>query len=170
MQAAGVDEDRLAGAVVREGLKASEAPKAVRNWLMERSTPRCTPTDIRAMAGLLGCEAKDLARFTSSVRHHRGSAKKATLLIDLVRGKQVDHAIDMLTFSTQRAAVDVRKAIQAARAEAEQNDADLSRLVVAESRVDKGMNIKRFQPKDRGRAHQILKRTSHILVSVEERA
>ena len=167
---AGVGVDQLAAAVVRDGLKASDAGSAVRNWMLGRSTPRCTSRDIAALASAVGCEPKDIARFSSGVRHHRGSAKKATLLIDLVRNRPLDHALDMLTFSKQRAAVDIKKALLAARAEAELNDADLSRLVVAESRVDKGMNIKRFQPKDRGRAHAILKRTSHILVSVEERA
>ena len=58
----------------------------------------------------------------------------------------------------------------AAIADAEVADADIGALVVAESRVDGAVHIKRFQPKDRGRAHPILKRTCHITVGVEERA
>ncbi|MEM1331164.1 MAG: 50S ribosomal protein L22 [Planctomycetota bacterium] len=110
-----------------------------------------------------------MGRFTSEVRNHRGSPTKARLVADLVRGKPVDEAMNLLTFSTKRAATNVKKALAAAIADAEQADADVTRLFVAESRVDEGMHIKRFQPKDRGRAHPILKRTSHITVGVEER-
>jgi len=77
--------------------------------------------------------------------------------------------MEMLTFSTKRAATNIQKALAAAYAEAEQNNVDDSLLYVSESRVDQGAHIKRFRPKDRGRAHPILKRTSHITVSIEER-
>jgi len=76
----------------------------------------------------------------------------------------------MLAFSTKRAAVHVRKALKAAMADAESLGVSEESLVVVESRVDEGPHIKRFRPKDRGRAHPILKRTSHITVGVEERA
>ena len=57
--------------------------------------------------------------------------------------------------------------LKSAIANAEQASADVSRLVVVESRVDEGPTIKRFQQKDRGRAHPIMKRTSHIIVAVD---
>ncbi|MEL7471951.1 MAG: 50S ribosomal protein L22 [Planctomycetota bacterium] len=110
-----------------------------------------------------------MARFTSEVRFHRGSTQKARLVADLVRGKTVDEALNALTFSHKRATVNIRKALDAAIADAEQADADVTSLVVAESRVDEGPPIKRFRPKDRGRAHPILKGTSHITIAVEER-
>jgi large subunit ribosomal protein L22 len=90
-------------------------------------------------------------------------------VVDLVRGRGVDEASDLLRFSTKRAAVNVRKAIEAARADAEEAGADVSALVVAECRIDNAPHIKRFRPKDRGRAHPILKRTSHITVGLQER-
>ncbi|MDX2146929.1 MAG: 50S ribosomal protein L22 [Planctomycetota bacterium] len=111
----------------------------------------------------------DVARFVSQVKYHRGSPRKARLLVDLVRGKQVDEALNLLRFTPKRAAIDVRKALDAAVADAELAEADVTRLVVAESRCDEGPVLKRFQPKDRGRAHAIIKRFSHITIGVEER-
>lgn len=75
----------------------------------------------------------------------------------------------MLRFSTKRAAENFRKALLAAMADADQAGADQGNLFVSEIKVDNGMHIKRFRPKDRGLAHPILKRTSHITVSVQER-
>ncbi|MGP1272991.1 MAG: 50S ribosomal protein L22 [Phycisphaerales bacterium] len=121
------------------------------------------------MAAALGVPVKEIARFTSEVRHHRGSPLKARLVADQIRGKRVSEALEMLTFSTKRAATNIQKALTAAYAEAEQAEVDDSRLFVVESRVDEGPHIKRFRPKDRGRAHPILKRTSHITISIEER-
>ncbi|MGQ0626957.1 MAG: 50S ribosomal protein L22 [Phycisphaerales bacterium] len=104
------------------------------------------------------------------LNYHRGSPRKAALLADMVRGKSVDTAINMLTFTTKRAAVNVKKAMNAAVSEAEQASADVTRLIVAESRVDGGPMLKRFQPKDRGRSHRILKRLSHITIALVEKA
>jgi large subunit ribosomal protein L22 len=89
--------------------------------------------------------------------------------VDLIRGKGFDEARNLLKFTTKRAAVDVHKALMAAYADAEHAEADTDNLVVVESRVDQGPVIKRFQPKDRGRAHPIMKRMAHITVGVEER-
>lgn len=121
------------------------------------------------MAQALGCEAKDIVRFTTVFRYHRGSPRKAALLVDLIRGKQFDQAMNLLTFTTKRAAVDVKQALMAAYSEAEQAGADAASLVVTHSAVSNGPVMKRFQPKDRGRAHPILKRMTHITVGVEER-
>lgn len=168
-EAAGVTVEQLGEAVERTGLKGVEAVKAVRNWMAGRDHPRCKKADIDRLAAAVGVRTRDIARFTSEVRFHRGSPKKAKLVVDMVRGKAVTDADDMLRFSTKRAATNIRKAILAATAEAEQVDADFGNLVVSEARVDKAAHIKRFRPKDRGRAHPILKRTSHILITVEER-
>ena len=168
-EGAGVTGEQLASALERDGLKGTDAAKALRNWMAGRDHPRCKRADIERLAQAVGCEAKDIARFQSQVRHHRGSPKKAKLVVDLVRGRPVDEARNLLVFSKKRAAVNVRKALDAAIADAEQHEADPARLVVSESRIDGAQHIKRFQPKDRGRAHPILKRTSHITVTVEER-
>ncbi|MBX3385900.1 MAG: 50S ribosomal protein L22 [Phycisphaeraceae bacterium] len=131
--------------------------------------PRCRAEDIQRIAGALGCQVGDIAQFRSTFKHHKGSPRKAKLIVDLIRGKDVITAENMLTFTTKRAAVDVKKALLAARAEAEQQDADVTALVVSESTVGHGPHAKRFQPKDRGRAHPILKRSCHITVGLEER-
>lgn len=165
----GVGVEALASAVAARGLSQRDAESAVRNWMSGRDHPRCKAADLRAMAGVLGEPAKSIARFTSMVRFHRGSPKKAQLVADAIRGKRVSEALEMLTFSTKRAATNIQKALTAAYAEAELADVDDSRLFVVESRIDGGPHIKRFRPKDRGRAHPILKRTSHITVSIEER-
>jgi large subunit ribosomal protein L22 len=122
-----------------------------------------------ALAQALGCEVRDLAKFTSEVNFHRGSDRKARLIVDLIRGRKADDALAMLGFAPQRAAVNVRKALAAAVADAELADADVGELYVTEALVDGATPLKRFQPKDRGRAHAILKRQSHITVSVQER-
>ena len=167
---AGVSIGQLAASVERPGLEGAVAEKAVRNWISGRDHPRCKGADIAALAGAVGCGASDIARFVSKINHHRGSPKKAKLVIDMVRGRPADEANDLLRFSTKRAAVNVRKALEAALADAEEAGADVNTLIVAESRIDQAPHIKRFQPKDRGRAHAILKRTSHITIGLQERS
>ncbi|MBL8763240.1 MAG: 50S ribosomal protein L22 [Phycisphaerae bacterium] len=134
-----------------------------------RDHPRCKATDVNKLAEALGVPPAEIARFTSLARFQRGSPRKVKLLVDLVRGKPVDVAMNLLTFTTKRAAVDVKKALSAALADAEQANADVTALVVADSRVDDGGMMKRFRSKDRGRAHKILKRMSNITIALEER-
>jgi len=166
---AGVSRDQLAAAVERTGLEGAKARSAVDNWIVGRDQPRCKAADIAKLAQAVNCEVREIVRFTSEIRFHRGGTRKARLVADLVRGKNVEDALNTLSFSTKRAAVNIRKALDAAIADAEQADADVTALVVVESRVDEGPHIKRFRPKDRGRSHPILKRTSHITIGVEER-
>lgn len=108
--------------------------------------------------------------YRSITRFARISPRKARLVADLIRGKSVSEAQTLLRFSKQRAAMMVGKTLTSAIANADQQEADVRRLVVSEARIDEGPTIKRFHPKDRGRAHPILKRTSHIHVSVDEAA
>lgn len=170
MKAAGVTPQQLADQLAQPGLDAKDALRALNNWLADRDHPRCKAKMARQIGELLRVPAKDLVSFTSQVRHHRGSPRKARLVADLIRGKNVDQALNLLTFTTKRAAVNIKKCLNAAVADAEQSECDVTRLFVSESRVDNAAVIKRFQPKDRGRAHPILKPLSHITVSVEERA
>ncbi|MEQ8850724.1 MAG: 50S ribosomal protein L22 [Phycisphaerales bacterium] len=145
------------------------AQKKIRNWLADRDHPRATSAEVGALASALGCRPTELIRFVSRYRWSRSSPRKARLVTDLIRGRRVDEASALLQFSPKRAAVFVRKALDAAVADAEQLDADVDSLVITESRVDEGVIIKRFRPKDRGRAHPIQKKTSHIIVGVEEK-
>jgi large subunit ribosomal protein L22 len=165
----GIGVDELASAVERTGLGGDRAVTSVKNWMAGRDHPRCQAREIAALSQTLGCEVRELATFTSEVKFHRGSDRKARLVVDMIRGKQADDALTVLTFAPQRAAVNIKKALAAAVADAELADADVGELYVAIATVDTAKPIKRFQPKDRGRAHPILKRQSHITVSVQER-
>jgi len=167
---AGVSVEQLAEAIHRDGLTDDKALSAVRNWMGGKNQPTCTKSDIDAMATAVGCLPKDVAMFTSEVRNHRGSPKKAKLVADMIRGKSFEEANNMLEFSTKRAAVNIQKALNAAASDAEQLGADRSSVFISEVTVDRGTHIKRFRPKDRGRAHPIIKRTSHITLSVQERS
>ncbi len=102
-------------------------------------------------------------------RFARTSSRKARLVIDLIRGRRVNDAVDILRFTDKRAAALVDKALRSAMANANEQEADLRSLYVKQALVDDGPFFKRFRPKDRGRAHRILKRTSHITVVVAER-
>ena len=101
-------------------------------------------------------------------RFARISPRKARLIVDMIRGRDVQDALNVLKFSPNRASVMVSQVLTSAIANANEQEADLDLLVVHEARVDPGPTIKRIRPKDRGRAHMILKRTSHISVVVEQ--
>jgi large subunit ribosomal protein L22 len=107
--------------------------------------------------------------YTSTHRFARIAPRKARLVADLIRGKSVDQALTELEFTKKRGAYFLRYVLRSAIAQAEQANVDPGRLFVSESRVDEAPTIKRFQPKDRGRSHPIMKRTSHISVTVGER-
>jgi large subunit ribosomal protein L22 len=108
------------------------------------------------------------SEFTSKHRFARISPSKVRLVTELINGRHVNEALDLLKFTRKRGSVFVEKVLRAAMADADEQEANVSRLYVHEARVDGGPTIKRFQPKDRGRAHRILKRTSHIVVTVGE--
>lgn len=92
--------------------------------------------------------------------------------MDLIRGRDVDDAIAMLRFSKKRASVMIEKVVRSAVANATEHAAAPSRntLFVAKAYADPGPTIKRFMPKDRGKAYNIMKRTSHLVITVDERA
>lgn len=97
----------------------------------------------------------------------RISPSKVRPVVNLIRGKRIDQAVVLLELSKKRGAKFVLETLKSAKANADQGEADVRRLVVSDARVDGGPTMKRFQPKDRGRAHKILKRTSHITVAVD---
>ena len=109
--------------------------------------------------------------FTAKHRFARIAPRKARLIMDLIRGRDVDDAIAMLKFSKQRASGMVEKVIRSAVANAnEQETANIrNTLFVAKAWADPGPIIKRFQPKDRGKAYPINKRTSHLVVTIDQR-
>jgi large subunit ribosomal protein L22 len=109
--------------------------------------------------------------YVSKHRFARIAPRKARLVMDLIRGRDVDDALAMLRFSKKRASTMVEKVIRSAVANAnEQETAPIrNTLFVAKAWADPGPIIKRFQPKDRGKAYPIMKRTSHLVVEVDER-
>ncbi len=104
-------------------------------------------------------------------RFARITPRKARLVLDLVRGRDVDDALAMLRFSKKRASDMVAKVIRSAVANANEQETSAIRntLYVAKAWADPGPTIKRFQPKDRGKAYPIMKRTSHLVVEVDQR-
>jgi large subunit ribosomal protein L22 len=108
--------------------------------------------------------------FQASHRFARVSPRKARLLMDLIRGRNVDDAITLLRFAKQRSSGMIEQVVRSAVANAnEQDTTPRGTLFVAKAWVDPGPVIKRFQPKDRGKAYPIKKRTSHLVVTVDER-
>ncbi|MGB5113025.1 MAG: 50S ribosomal protein L22 [Mycobacterium sp.] len=107
---------------------------------------------------------------TAVARFVRISPTKARRVIDLVRGKSVAEALDILRWAPQDASEPVAKVIASAAANAQNNDGlDPSTLVVATIHADGGPTAKRIRPRAQGRAFRIRKRTSHITVIVESR-
>jgi large subunit ribosomal protein L22 len=109
--------------------------------------------------------------FTAKHRFARIAPRKARLIMDLVRGRDVDDALSILRFQKQRSVGMIEKVIRSAVANAaEQSTAPAKGVYyIAEARVDGGPVIKRFMPKDRGKAYDIKKRTSHFVVTIDER-
>ncbi|MEZ0359101.1 50S ribosomal protein L22 [Mycobacterium sp. ENV421] len=107
---------------------------------------------------------------TAKARHIGISASKARRVINLVRGKSVEEALDILRWAPQQASEPVAKVIASAAANAQNNDGlDPATLVVATITADEGPTAKRIRPRAQGRAYRIRKRTSHITVIVESR-
>ena len=113
--------------------------------------------------------ATETRQWRSTHRFARISPRKARLVTALIRGQHVNAAQDTLRFTSKRASDLVSRVLKTAIANANEKEADVRRLVVSEAKVDEGPCFRRFRPKDRGRAHQILKRMSHITIVVEER-
>ncbi|MBX7432095.1 50S ribosomal protein L22 [Mycobacterium sp. Y57] len=106
----------------------------------------------------------------AKARFVRVSASKARRVIDLVRGKSVEEALDILRWAPQSASEPVAKVIASAAANAQNNEGlDPATLVVAAVYADEGPTAKRIRPRAQGRAYRIRKRTSHITVVVESR-
>ena len=110
-------------------------------------------------------EARAIAKYV------RMSPTKVGVVLNLIRGKNVNEAFAILEFTPREAAVEIKKVLKSAVANAENNNAlDTDRLYVSEAFVGQGPTLKRFRPMDHGKAFRINKKTSHITVVVKERA
>jgi len=103
----------------------------------------------------------------ASVRGVRLSVDKGRLVADMIRGKKVDQAINILTFTPKKAALIIKKAVESAVANAEHNDgADIDELKVTSIYVEQGATLKRFSARAKGRGNRISKPTCHVFVTV----
>jgi large subunit ribosomal protein L22 len=115
-----------------------------------------------------------MAQATASVRMVRVAPRKARYVADLIRGKKVSEARDILLFTPKAASPIIRKVLESAVANAENKAAetreriDTDDMVVSTILVNEGMTIKRFQPAPRGRAMMVRKRTSHIELVISD--
>ena len=108
----------------------------------------------------------------ATARYVRGSAQKAGLVMDLIRGRDVNDALARLLYSRKSVARDVSKVLRSAIANAQQKEGasgDVDRLFVGSCHANQGPSQKRIRPAPMGRAFQIIKRTSHLTVAVRER-
>jgi large subunit ribosomal protein L22 len=103
----------------------------------------------------------------ASVRGVRLSVDKGRLVANMIRGKKVDQALNILAFTPKKAAVIIKKAVESAVANAEHNDgADIDELKITSIYVEQGATLKRFSARAKGRGNRISKPTCHIFVSV----
>jgi len=166
-----MDAEQLADQLVRGGLDSEQAAAAVKNWQKGLFRPVPRKDDIRRLAAALSVNVNDLVVWRSSFRYAPMSARKVRLVTQLISGRSVQDAMDVLKFTRKRAAALVDKVLKSAVADADEQQADVDNLYVSEARVDDaGIRIgtKRWIPKDRGRAHPIRKKACHISVTVSE--
>lgn len=159
--------ERLAGAK----LNKKQAVAAVKNWQKGLFKPEPRADDIRRLATALSVEVNDIADWRSSYRFAPMSARKARLVTQLIVGRSVQDAMDLLKFTRKRAATMIDKVLRSAVADADEQQVDVDNLYVSSARVDDaGIRIgtKRWIPKDRGKAHPIRKKACHIHITVTQ--
>jgi large subunit ribosomal protein L22 len=173
----GMSVDALADGILPTNLpperieqRRKELRSAIQNWEKSLFRPQPSQQDIRDLARALGVEAQDLLEWSACHRFAPIAPRKVRLVADLIRGRTVQDALDVLKFANKRAAVMVDKVLRSAIANADEQEADIERLYVSEARVDKGPvrpGTRRWRPKDRGRAVPFTRLSSHIHVSVD---
>jgi large subunit ribosomal protein L22 len=165
----GIDE--LAGHLARGGFGIQQASVAVKNWQKGLLKPPPGADDIHRLATALSVDTNDLVDWRSSCRYAPISPRKARLVTQLIVGRSVQDAMDILKFTRKRAATMIDKVLKSAIANADEQQADVDNLYVSCARVDDaGIRIgtKRWIPKDRGRAHPIRKKACHIHITVTQ--
>jgi large subunit ribosomal protein L22 len=108
----------------------------------------------------------------ATAKYVRTSAQKAGLVLDLIRGRDVNHALATLSFARKSVARDIEKVLRSAIANAQQKDGfggDVERLFVTACYANQGPSQKRIRPAPMGRAFRVVKRTAHLTVAVAER-
>jgi len=165
------DIEQLASQLVRGGIDRKKAAVAIRNWQKGLFKPIPRSEDIRRLAAVLSVQVNDLVDWRSSYRFAPLSARKVRLVTQLIVGRSVQDAMDILKFTRKRAATMVNKVLKSAIADADEQQADMDSLYVSCARVEEaGVRIgtKRWIAKDRGRTHPIRKRACHIHITVTQ--
>ena len=166
-----VNLEQLGSQLVRAGLDKQDAISAVKNWQHGLFKPIPTTEDIKRLAAALGVEPNDIAGWCSTCRYAPFTPRKARLVTQLIAGRKVQDALDILKFTRKRATDIISKVLRAAIADADEQEADVDSLYVSEARVDDaGVRIgtKRWIAKDRGRAHSLTKKGCHIHITVSQ--
>lgn len=166
-----ISDGTLAEHLAHGGMDRVDALAAVRNWKKGLYSPMPGREDVERLATALGVEVSSISEWRVSYRYAPISASKVRLVMDLVNGRDVQDALDILTFTHNRSAPAIKKLIKSAVANADENEADVDNLYVMEARVDQAgrrIGTKAWFPKDRGRAHPIKKQASHIHITVAE--
>jgi len=166
-----MDIGQLAERLAGPRFDRKQAIAAVKNWQKGLFKPEPRADDIRRLAGALSVEVNDIADWRSSYRFAPMSASKARLVTQLIVGRSVQDAMDILKFTRKRAATMIDKVLRSAVADADEQQVDVDNLYVSSARVDDaGIRIgtKRWIPKDRGRAHPIRKTACHIHITVTQ--
>jgi len=112
-----------------------------------------------------------MTKVISVAKYLPTTSRKAKIVADLIRGKDLEEAINILKFTPRAASPVVEKVLRSALANAKQNSEikDVDKLYISEISAQQGPTLKRFQPRARGRAFRIRKRTSHVSIVLEER-
>jgi large subunit ribosomal protein L22 len=166
-----ISVEQLAGQLVRAGLDKQDAISAVKNWKHGLFKPIPGAEDVKRLAAALGVEPNDIAGWCSTCRYAPFAPRKARLVTQLIAGRKVQNALDILKFTRKRAAEMISKTLRAAIADADEQEADVDNLYISEARVDDaGVRIgtKRWIAKDRGRAHSLTKKGCHIHITVSQ--
>ena len=166
----GVAVDALASAITRAGLDQRQAGTAIKNWRKGLMRPQPTRADVDALARVLGVGREDIVVWTASHRYAPMAPRKLRLVAGLVRGRNLQDALDVLKFTNKRGARMFEKVLRSALANADEQEADVERLYVADAAVDEAgvrQGTRRWRPKDRGRAVPFTRLASPIRVALD---
>ena len=166
-----VSVQHLAGQIAHGGFSQKDALSAIRNWQKGLHKPKPKTEDVERVARALGVEVSDISQWQACCRYAPMSARKVRLVTQLIAGRNVQDALDILKFTHKRATEFVTKVLKSAIANADEKAADVESLYVSEARADdagRRIGTKTWIAKDRGRAHPIHKHCCHVYVTVTE--
>ena len=158
-------------ATKKSAAPAKKAPAKAKQGTKAKAAEQQTAAETSPKAPRYSSNVTGVVVATATLRHVRISVQKARLVLGLIRGKEVERAIDTLRFTPKKGARLIVKLLESAVSNArEKGGVDIDKLLVTGCWADPGSTMKRFMPRARGMATPILKRSSHITVVLGERA